>query len=306
MQFCQFHFGSRIPSVQTQVTSYQFLVELHWQTEGTIFTMASIVTQTVLDDAHTLSDVMGWAQVPGDPADRSTLAGAFLAATGATELALPRIFGIIPEVHFNDVVNRITLRNPASTAEAPLEDLPPNLFQHGALLNIGLFCRLKTGLLDRLQPLPSLEAAPPGTLAPVAVQVPPKAKVKLSLILRQGDDTEVNIVDDSVMSAGYARWEVLFGAHSRPGPEAECTEAQLSCLKFLLDIEQAPTVDFALWGPHGMRLERKLRLTGAVFDADGTIRTIEIAGPPNLAAWTLSWEVYSTAAIMSASVVWEY
>ena len=74
--------------------------------------------------------------------------------------------------------------------------------------------------------------------------------------------------------------------------------AQLSGLHYLLETGQVPTVDFAVWGPHGNRIERKLRLSGSVFSSDGSLRTIEIAGPPTIAIWLASWEVFATAAIL--------
>ena len=248
--------------------------------------MASFASTSELDAALTLGQVLDWAQVAGDQGSDTTLRGAFLKATGATELALPRIFGIIPSIDFDQVVNLMTINT--GTAENP-EKTPITLFQRGALLNVGLFCRLKTGLLDQPVVLVLSSSAVLGSPAvpPVTLQ-PSVAKAKLSLILRQGDDTEVGLVGDTVISSGYARWERIFGSGSRPSSDAECTEAQLSCLKFLVDAGQAPSVDFALWGPHGQRLERKLRLSGAVFDKDGTIRMVETAGPPTLAAWMLS------------------
>ena len=45
-------------------------------------------------------------------------------------------------------------------------------------------------------------------------------------------------------------------------------------------------------------MERKFRLSGVTFDKDGHLRTVEIAGPPTLSVWLLSWEVYVTACIM--------
>ena len=254
--------------------------------------MAAVATQLELDAANTLGQVLDWAQVTGDPNVVDNMRGAFLRATGATEEALPRVFGVLPAVDFDNVMNQISISG--GTLEAPTST-PLNLFQRGALVNVGLFCRLKTGLL----------VAPPGATvavlpppSPAMIPTMPGAKVKLSLICKQGDDTEVFLVDDSLFSIGYARWEKLFGVNLRPGPEAECTSAQLSCLKHLVDTLQAPAVDFALWGPHGIRLERKLRLAGAVFDNDGNIIMIEIAGPPTIAVWLLSWEVFATGCIM--------
>lgn len=252
-----------------------------------------VASQQELDAAVTLGQVLDWASVDGDPAVGTNLRGAFLLATGATVDTLPRIFGVIDAADFDSVINQVTINT--GTVDVPVAT-PCNLFQRGALISVGLFCRAKLGLGGQ-PPVAAIAALPPPPLlAPVVVDL--RAKTKLSLIIKQGDDTEVPIIDDDVFTLGNARWEKLFGVNARPSPDIECTAAQLTCLKHLIDTKQAPTVDFAIWGPHGNRLERKLRLTGAVFDKDGSMIMIEIAGPPNLATWLLSWEVYATGCIM--------
>ena len=270
--------------------------------DTTLEIMAAFMTQQELYALLTLEQVMDYAQIPaGDPTDPSNLRGAFLLATGATETALPRIFGVIPEDVFDGVINAIAIAAAPPVANTPAAPpVPANLFQRGNLITVGLICRMKTGLLDSL--VSQLAAAGGAPLAllppPPTALVPASSKIKLGLVARQGDDTEVTIVDDSVMSAGTARWEHIFGVGKRPNPDAEATDTQITCLKFMVDAGQAPTVDFALWGPHGHRMERKFRLSGVVFDKDGHLRTVEIAGPPTLAVWLLSWEVFVTACVM--------
>ena len=41
-----------------------------------------------------------------------------------------------------------------------------------------------------------------------------------------------------------------------------------------------PHADFALWGPRHLRMLKKLRLRGMVFDQAGELVMTEIAGPP--------------------------
>ena len=259
---------------------------------------AAFVTQAELDGFRSLGDVLDWAGVMGDPANASTLRGAFLAATGAVEASLPRAFGVIASADFDAVINQVMMAG--ADVQAPA--IAPNLLQRGALIGVGLACRLKTGLLDHL---PAGAPVPPGWQVPLPpagavalVPGPIVAKVSLGLILKQGDNTEVAIVDDAVMTAGYARYEVVFGLCSRPPPDADVTIGQITCLKHLVDTSQTPYVDFAIWGPHGHRLERKLRLSGSVFDRDGAIRTLEIAGPPTLNVWLSAWEVFATACVL--------
>ena len=113
----------------------------------------------------------------------------------------------------------------------------------------------------------------------------------MSMVARQGDTTELEIVSDLIVSEGHARWEKIYGVGQRPDPDEECIAQQLTCLQHLVQTGQAPSVDFAVWGPHGHRIERKLRLTGQTFSSDGTLRSVEIAGPPDINVWTASYEV---------------
>ena len=43
-----------------------------------------------------------------------------------------------------------------------------------------------------------------------------------------------------------------------------------------------PYVDFAIWGPHGGRLMRKLKLHGNTFSSDGSLIPMEVSGPLSL------------------------
>ena len=254
----------------------------------------AFVDQATLDNFNTLGDILQWARVTGDPGDVATLRGAFLKAVGATEDMPPRILGVVDDQAFERVTAAVKMIS--GDPDHPTETLP-TLAQMGALSSVGHACRLKTGLLASLPaaaapPVHAASAASPGGLA-----FPP-CKVKLSLCVRQADETEVPVISEGLVSAGHARWERLFGNGKRPKPDQEATIAQLSGLHYLLVSGQVPTVDFAVWGPHGNRIERKLRLSGSVFAPDGSLRTIEISGPPTIGIWLASWEVFATASVL--------
>ena len=257
---------------------------------------AALLTQLELDAALTLADVLVWANVVGPLRD------AFYTCTGSAHGDLPRILGVVTEVEFSAIVRAMQIPVPLVNPGDVQAFVRPTLNQIGSLLSIGYFCRAKTGFLGLPRPAfpPAVPAAGAGGLAIVpagAPLLPLVAKTKLGHVLRQGDDTELAIVDDTVLATGTARWERLFGIDARPGEDIEVTAAQLTCLKHLADTGQVPYVDFALWGPHGNRLERRLKFSGQQFDADGIMRTIEIYGPGTLTQWIASWEVYSTACI---------
>eukprot|EP00974_Lingulodinium_polyedra_P063134 6093809-Lingulodinium_polyedra.AAC.1 len=46
-----------------------------------------------------------------------------------------------------------------------------------------------------------------------------------------------------------------------------------------------PYLDFAVWGPHGYRPMRQLRMTGLIFAKNGELQNVELKGPPTLDAW---------------------
>ena len=56
--------------------------------------------------------------------------------------------------------------------------------------------------------------------------------------------------------------------------------------------------DFAIFGPHGNRMLRKLTMTGLAPSGVGCFRRVEIRGPPDLYTWTRSFMVWRALAIM--------
>ena len=281
------HFGSSDLSLTGQ---FQLCVA-NLVYSGAIVAMA-MITQQQLEDLNTLAQFMDFAGVAGETADTGTLKGAFLAAIGAGETTVPRGLGLIPKEQFEAVVNTIQLVSGPAEARVTL---PPNLMQRGALITVGYLCRVKVGLLETLAP-----TTHPPALSPVVTAMPPPIinKVCMGMVARQGDGTELELVADEVVSDGHARWEHIYGVGQRPDPDEECTMSQLTCLGHLVKIGQPPSVDFAVWGPHGQRIERKLRLSGQVFAADGTLRNGEIAGPPDINVWAASYDVFATGSIM--------
>ena len=57
------------------------------------------------------------------------------------------------------------------------------------------------------------------------------------------------------------RRSTAYGAGERPRKDAEPTTEQLAAICHLLDNGLPPFADFAVFGPHGHRLERKLKLS---------------------------------------------
>jgi uncharacterized membrane protein YgcG len=123
-------------------------------------------------------------------------------------------------------------------------------------------------------------------------------RFKLSSIINQMDDTEITPDDSVAMALSYARWQSLYGPGSYPAENEDATPEQLGALRHLLDTHQTLYTDFSVWGPHGNRILKQMRLLGGAFNRDGSISTIEIRGPPDFATWANSWKVFQTACVL--------
>lgn len=127
-------------------------------------------------------------------------------------------------------------------------------------------------------------------------------KVKLAGITSQVDNTEIKTVSEQDLIDLYLEYERVYGQNERPQKDQEPTSDQLSAVIHLLKAGLPPYVDFAIWGPYGHRIERKLKLQGVSIGRDGVLRTVEMHGPPNITSWLSSFNVLVTALVMTKAV----
>ena len=52
-----------------------------------------------------------------------------------------------------------------------------------------------------------------------------------------------------------------------------------------------------MWGPHGTRVARRVKLTGLKLATDGNLRMVELFGPDSVSAWESCHEVWATACL---------
>ena len=121
-------------------------------------------------------------------------------------------------------------------------------------------------------------------------------KVRLSQVVDQGSDQEVVMLSPDRLLKARRAYHELYG--EPPLPAHDPTDAQLTGLAYKVENGAAPYVDFGVWGPHGARLERRLRFTSFVQAPGGTYRTVELPGAECLDTWRACWAVYRTAAVM--------
>ena len=238
----------------------------------------------------TVADVAAHAQLEGDVNDRTTALGSLFDCLGLKRETLPAIIGVISETDFNTALGQWQIAT-AVTEGTVTARRGPNVAEQGKARFFARICRLKLGAdhSSGSTPTPSQGGTLPSTAA---------RKVKLSQVLSQLDDTEVDLLPEADIITMYGRYEVLFGKGQRPPNNREPTSEQLTALKSLLDTNQTPFVDFAIWGPFGSRIRKKLKFQGLTLNKEGDLVQTEVYGPPNLLAWKASYQVFSNCMIM--------
>ena len=208
----------------------------------------------------TMQSILDFASV--DP----SVAAAFYLETAAVPHTMPRALGIVPVEEFRSMINEITI------AVEGGEPRKLKFAEKGALLLVGEACRVCAGFLGSAPP--GSIVAPGAPSAGPAVSAPSVAgrKIKLSLVIRQADETEIDVCDETILDIGQGRWEATFGLESKPDDNEDVTIEQISGVKWLIDNKVVPYLDFAIWGAYGHRMERKLRLSGQVLDSAGKFR----------------------------------
>ena len=93
-----------------------------------------------------------------------------------------------------------------------------------------------------------------------------------------------------------ARYVSIFG--QGPLEDANPSDKQLTGLAWKLEAGLVPYVDFGVWGPFGVRLERSMRFMNHIRAQDGSYRAVEMPGPRDLETWRACFHVFKAAAVM--------
>jgi hypothetical protein len=257
----------------------------------------------------TVSEVLLWANLAPSLEEIRTptsSAGSLLALLGLLPSSLPRDLAMVSELDFvAEFGGWVTF----SEGGAPAG---PSVVGRGRAKVFLRVCHLLCGIV-KTQAVLANEAASAAALtasAAAAVLATSAAqpsvvairKAKMANVLKQGDESEVDILDTASIIAMFGRYEVLFGPGSKPGEDVEPSSHQLAALKMCMADGAAPYADFAVFGPHGLRLEKKHKLEYMVYQLDGTFKTKEIYGPPTIQAWMASYRVLECSLIMLDAV----
>ena len=257
------------------------------------------ISQSSLDAIKTIGDAAAVAQLDGADNDRTTVLGALLHLIGATAATTISALGVIRETDYSAAIQAWTIQVPGASDTDPPTQRAPTLIELGKAQYLARIARLKLGLeaVTSTAAPPVAHAAPlPGTSSVTA------RKVKMNQILSQLDETEVDIVDGSEQIRMFGRYEVLYGKGQRPHPNQEPSIEQLSGLKSLLDNNQCPYADFAIFQPFAARIMKRLKFSGLILNKAGVLSQAEVYGPPDLDNWRACYDVWSNSMIMLDAV----
>ena len=204
------------------------------------------------------------------------------------------------EPAFDDIATFAGLEDEDFIAVRHEAKLP--LLQKAAANRLFYSVKLKYGLVTKIIAQTPTTTVPTTTAITTTAQLSNEgetkfvAKVKLGQILNQAFDQEIPMLTCNKLKAARDRYNQLCG--DDPLANIDVSDSQLTALQFVLSNDITPYADFAIFGPHGARHERRLKFAQHFMDSGGSWRTVEQPGPASLDQWLQSWETFSVAAIM--------
>jgi len=211
-----------------------------------------------------------------------------------------RVLALIPEEDFDDTVASWMI--PSQVGDQPAAQ--PTHAQRAQASLFGRAARIACGTQRRFEVVQQnadlllrTQAARGSSKGNPAPSEPSARKVKLSQVIYQTSDVEVDSLDRSDIVEAFHRYDQRLGGE--PPPDHEPSMEQLTALHQLTCVLKFPPyVDFALFGPHHVRMMRKLKLTGLVMNGSGELMRTELVGPMTFGQWDACYNVFRTACIM--------
>ena len=245
-----------------------------------------------------LSSVLTWAGLSGDPVEVTSPAGSFLRHLGFLSTAPVRMLGIIPANDLTEFLRDWKIDGQDAT---PAHRAQAALVASGARVASGT---QRTIADTRAAAAEVLAAASAASAAPTASSTAPaaepassigapllsysdknngKSSLQLSAVLDQTADEDFQLMTRTEVDDCFKFYVTRLGG-ARPDDQ-EPTVAQLSALKHVVARECVPYADFGVFGPHAIRMMRKLRLTGLMLGPLGELFRSEMAGPMTYDQW---------------------
>ena len=125
-------------------------------------------------------------------------------------------------------------------------------------------------------------------------------QVSLAETLDQTLTGTIPVLSQAELIAAHDVYEVLM-----EGPclkDERPSDHQITAVFFMLGTDLNVFADLAIFGPHHIRIQRKLALSGLIPVAGGGFRRIEFKGPPDVGVWTVSFTVFRNTLLMGKAV----
>jgi hypothetical protein len=254
-------------------------------------------TASELLHLHSVLDVLSWALLDGDGAI------GLLAALGADiDAAVHEVAGIDPEdfvAAFGLWTIGPELRHPTA-----MEKGRARAFHRACRIVAELeWSSAETDAWNWSNSQAASAAAAARTSAVLAAGIaatptpkpPPTQVVKVSEVADVTKTSEAPVLDDEAIKSAFKQYERKMW--TEPRPEQEPTVDQLSALAHLLS-QHCCYVDLSIWGPHGMRILKQMKVSGLIMSAGGEFIHHEFKGPPSIEHWLACWEVFMAGMIM--------
>ena len=217
-----------------------------------------------------------------------------------------RIIAMLPAEVLQKAIRDLRIvSGPPPSDGAPAPTREPNATETIQLALVWRVARQVMGLGD-VDPMVT-DATSTSAPSPVSAGVPPVSgsgpatnqakKFKMSSVLDQTDDTEVEIKSRSELVKFYENHREITGAD--PLPEVEPTDIQVVAMEEKVVVRgEPPYADFSILTPFGRRMQKTMKMKSFAFQPDGSWKTAEIPGPPNLQAWQACFKVYRAVLYM--------
>ena len=199
-----------------------------------------------------MGKVMAWAGfTAAEIVNNNTVTGSLASLLGVTSHVAPRVIGIISEADYESVIARWKIPQIGADGNPTGGGVAPTMAQLGAAKLVGRACRIVAGNGATLEELKAVAAAAKAAPVPLpsspsgATSTAAQRKVKLSAVLSQVDDSEIEVISEKEILKGYLRYETLYGKGERPPKDSEPTAEQVSSLLHLINQGHPPYADFA-------------------------------------------------------------
>ena len=243
-----------------------------------------------LNGISNLTEAFDWAGVPPDV--RTTLARALGTPT------LIRDISFIPRADWDLVVSTLKGQGVPADAGDPPPERDLTLIDKARIESFRRVCFRRVGSVPDTPGATPVAAPAPAALAPAAIANTnsPSRKVKLSAVVDQTLDVEITSLTTAEVNAMYEQYRLRFG--DVPSHDSEPTNDQLSAVRQLVQSGGVPYIDYAIFGPHGLRLLRKLTFSSFALNATGEWQRKEMPGPPSFEAWFEIHRVVRTTCLL--------